>query len=242
MQASLLPTHYQPTITSSIPTHLQLVLSFQPLSSSRAPRYPRRAQWKAWRDTVGTTTKHGASPAPIYIYTYVCVCVNIYIYIIIYIIHIYKYIPRSQMSTSKTKKNNHNPPQSGHPNLCTGLSPGMSVGSSKTSQCQCCPAPSVLWNNLPCLGQAAKHSRSSALPATVFASLNPLASSNQCWNCTEQTWGLDLTNLQSFSMDFYACFPLFSHGESTMWDVLHSCPSKSIIVHGSGGTCREITR
>lgn len=140
------------------------------------------------------------------------------------------------MSTSKLKKKTHNPPQSGHPNLCTGLSPGMSVGSSKTSQCQCCPAPSVLWNNLPCLGQAAKHSRSSALPATVFASLNPLASSDQCWNCTEQTWGLDLTNLQSFSMDFYACFPLFSHGESTMWYVLHSCPSKSIIVHGSGGT------
>lgn len=58
------------------------------------------------------------------------------------------------MSTSKSKKNKHNPPQSGHPNLCTGLSPGMSVGSSKTSQCQC-------------LGQAAKHSRSSARPATL---------------------------------------------------------------------------
>ena len=97
-----------------------------------------------------------------------------------------------------------------------------------------------------CEAQPLKH----CLPR--WASLNPLASSDQCWNCTEQKWGLDLTNLQSFSMDFYGCFPM-ANSESTMWYFLHSRPSKSIIVHGSGGAplpkintsegiCREITR
>jgi hypothetical protein len=97
MQASLLPTHYQPTITSSIPTHLQLVLSFQPLPSSRAPpapRYPRQgAQWKAWRDTAGTTTKHGASPA---------LHLHIYIYLYLYL--------GLKMNTSKSKKTITTPP------------------------------------------------------------------------------------------------------------------------------------